>query len=66
LLEVSEVHRADIELVKELVHQRTRSLAMYRCGNCGFKARHFYWNCPACQKWGTYPPRRSEENGVMV
>jgi lipopolysaccharide biosynthesis regulator YciM len=66
LLEISDDHRADVELVKRLVHQRTRSLAMYRCGNCGFKGRHFYWNCPACHRWGTYSPRRSEENGVTV
>lgn len=63
LLEVSVEHRADVEMVKKLVHQRTRSLAMYRCVNCGFKARHFYWHCPACYGWETYSPRRSEENG---
>lgn len=57
-------HRADVEMVKNLVHQRTRSLAMYRCAKCGFKARQFYWHCPACHGWETYSPRRSEENGL--
>ncbi|MEQ1813504.1 MAG: lipopolysaccharide assembly protein LapB, partial [Candidatus Nitrotoga sp.] len=66
LLEASVEHRADVEMVKKLVHQRTRSLAMYRCGNCGFKARHFYWHCPACYGWETYSPRRSEESGLIV
>jgi lipopolysaccharide assembly protein B len=66
LLEVSVEHRADVEMVKQLVHQRTRTLAMYRCSNCGFKARQFYWHCPACHGWETYSPRRSEENGLIV
>lgn len=59
-------HRADVEMVKNLVHQRTRSLAMYRCAKCGFKARQFYWHCPACHGWETYSPRRSEENGLKI
>jgi len=53
--------RRDLELVKELVNQHTRSLAMYKCDNCGFRARQYYWHCPACAAWETYSPRRTEE-----
>jgi lipopolysaccharide assembly protein B len=53
--------RHDLELVRNLVHSYTRRLARYRCENCGFKARQFYWHCPACGGWETYPPKRSEE-----
>ncbi len=53
--------RRDLELVRNLVHSHTRRLARYRCENCGFKARQFHWQCPACGGWETYPPRRSEE-----
>jgi lipopolysaccharide biosynthesis regulator YciM len=63
LLDVRLEHRADVELVKNLVYQRTRTLAMYRCKQCGFKARNFYWHCPACSGWETYSPRRTEETG---
>jgi lipopolysaccharide assembly protein B len=66
LLEVTDKNRADVEMVKNLVHQRTRALAMYYCSSCGFKARQFYWHCPACHGWETYSPRRSEENGLKV
>ncbi len=66
LLDTPAEQRADVELVKGLVHQRTRSLAMYRCTSCGFKARQYYWHCPACHGWETYPPRRTEESGQMV
>jgi len=53
--------RTDIELVKGLVHGHTRRVARYRCDACGFKARQFYWRCPACGGWETYPPKRTEE-----
>ena len=53
--------RRDLELVRNLVHSHTRRLARYRCENCGFKARQFYWHCPACGGWESYPPRRTEE-----
>jgi len=53
--------RRDLELVRNLVHGHTRRLARYRCESCGFKARQFHWNCPACGGWETYPPRRTEE-----
>ena len=66
LLESDDGRRADVEMVKKLVYQRTRTLAMYRCSSCGFKARQFYWHCPACHGWETYSPRRSEENGLIV
>jgi lipopolysaccharide biosynthesis regulator YciM len=53
--------RRDLELVRNLVHNHTRRLARYRCEDCGFKARQFYWHCPACGGWESYPPRRTEE-----
>jgi len=53
--------RRDLELVRSLIHSHTTRLARYRCENCGFKARQFYWHCPACGGWETYPPRRTEE-----
>jgi lipopolysaccharide biosynthesis regulator YciM len=53
--------RRDLEMMRNLVHGHTRRLARYRCENCGFKARQFYWHCPACGGWETYPPRRTEE-----
>lgn len=66
LLEVPMERRADTKLVKDLVYKRTRSLAMYHCANCGFKARQFYWHCPACQAWDSYSPRRGEETGMPL
>ena len=61
LLEAPLERRRDLELIKALVNQHTRSLAMYKCDSCGFRARQYYWHCPGCAEWETYSPRRTEE-----
>lgn len=57
--------RPELSLVKNLVHGYAQKLTRYQCTHCGFKARQFYWQCPGCSKWETYPPRRTEELNVM-
>jgi len=51
---------ADLQATLGLLRQRTTALARYTCGNCGFRARRFYWQCPGCNHWEAYSPRRSE------
>ncbi len=51
---------SDLQATLSLLKQRTTSLARYTCGNCGFRARRFYWQCPGCSHWEAYSPRRSE------
>lgn len=58
---VSAETRGDLELARSIVQGYTRRLARYRCDNCGFRARQFYWRCPACGGWESTPPRRAEE-----
>jgi lipopolysaccharide biosynthesis regulator YciM len=53
--------RQDLTLMKDLVHSHAQALAVYLCANCGFKARQFFWQCPACGGWETFPPRRTAE-----
>jgi len=57
--------RTELSMVGNLVHGYAQKLARYQCSHCGFKARQFYWQCPGCNHWETYPPRRSEELNVM-
>lgn len=61
LMEAPIERRKDLELIKNLVHQHAQSLALYRCETCGFNARQFYWHCPACGGWETFPPKQAEE-----
>ncbi len=53
--------RGDLDVVRNLLHRHTRRLGRYVCSHCGFKAHQFYWQCPGCSNWETYPPRRTEE-----
>ena len=60
LLSAPAERRHDLELVKGLVGQHIKRLGLYRCEQCGFRARQYYWRCPGCQKWETYSPKRTE------
>jgi lipopolysaccharide biosynthesis regulator YciM len=59
--EVSPVPGADLSLLRSLIHKHTQRLDRYACRNCGFQARRYYWQCPGCNAWETYAPRRLEE-----
>ncbi len=47
------------------VDNALRSRQRYRCAACGFEARQYFWHCPGCQGWETYPPRRLEELSLL-
>jgi lipopolysaccharide biosynthesis regulator YciM len=61
LLRAPPERRQDLQLMKSLVHSHAQALSVYLCSQCGFKARQFYWQCPACGGWETFPPRRTAE-----
>ena len=65
LLSIAPEMRSELSTIKNLVHNYTQKLARYKCSNCGFKSRQFYWHCPGCSQWESYPPRRTEELDVM-
>ncbi|MDR2853439.1 MAG: lipopolysaccharide assembly protein LapB [Burkholderiaceae bacterium] len=47
--------------VQRAIDQATRPLLRYRCAACGFEAYQYFWHCPGCQTWDSFPPRRLEE-----
>jgi lipopolysaccharide assembly protein B len=51
----------DAQLLGALVKHQSAKVSRYVCGHCGFKARQYYWHCPGCNRWDTYPPRRLED-----
>lgn len=61
LLVVPPEIREDLSFVRTLVQRYAFRLSRYQCNHCGFEARHYYWQCPGCHQWETYPPRRIEE-----
>ena len=53
-----EQHRAAFE---RALDRAAKPLQRYRCAACGFEAQQHFWQCPGCQNWDSYPPRRVEE-----
>jgi len=47
--------------VRDAVRRAARPLHRYRCAACGFEAEHYFWQCPGCLGWDTYPPQRLED-----
>jgi lipopolysaccharide assembly protein B len=48
-------------LVQRALDHAVKPLQRYRCAACGFEAQQYFWQCPGCQSWDSFPPRRVEE-----
>jgi lipopolysaccharide assembly protein B len=44
--------------VREAVARAARPLQRYRCAACGFEAQRYFWQCPGCLSWDSFPPER--------
>ncbi|MCP5272595.1 MAG: lipopolysaccharide assembly protein LapB [Burkholderiaceae bacterium] len=49
-------------LLHAAVQRAAAPLQRYRCAACGFMAHHYFWQCPGCQGWDTFPPRPLEQH----
>jgi lipopolysaccharide assembly protein B len=47
--------------LSDAVAHAAKPLQRYRCAACGFEAQHYFWQCPGCLGWDTYPPQRLED-----
>ena len=47
-----------LEALRTAVQRAARPLQRYRCAACGFEAQHYFWQCPGCLSWESYPPQR--------
>lgn len=52
--------RECLQLEKGLIASYSQRMMRYQCGSCGFKARQFFWRCPACGRWDSFDPERRE------
>jgi lipopolysaccharide assembly protein B len=43
------------------VERAALPLQRYRCAACGFEAQHYFWLCPGCLSWDSYPTQRVED-----
>ena len=46
--------------LQETVARAAVPLGRYRCAACGFEAQHYFWQCPGCLSWDSFPPQRIE------
>jgi lipopolysaccharide biosynthesis regulator YciM len=58
---VSEWTEDGVAAVRDAVGRAAKPLQRYRCAACGFEAHHYFWQCPGCLSWDSYPPQRIEE-----
>ena len=47
--------------LREAIGRAAKPLQRYRCAACGFEAQHYFWQCPGCLSWDSYPPQRLED-----
>jgi len=52
----------EIERLQEALVTAAKPLQRYRCAACGFESQRYFWQCPGCHGWDTYPPRRIEDH----
>ena len=53
---ISKTNKIDnIELIQQTIKNTIGDRRFYMCNQCGFKARQFHWQCPACNSWESLP-----------
>jgi lipopolysaccharide assembly protein B len=56
--------RADDDTARAIagvVEKAAAPLARFRCAACGFEAQRWFWQCPGCLGWDTFPPQRLQD-----
>ncbi len=53
--------KQEYQAIQGLIKKQVLQFSRYRCASCGFEAARYYWQCPACTGWETYPAKRLEE-----
>lgn len=52
---------SETQSLRTAVSRAAKPLQRYRCAACGFEAQHYFWQCPGCLSWDSYPPQRLED-----
>src|SRR5258706_572210 len=48
--------QSDTRLIAHEIGALLAHAQNYRCLECGFSGRNFYWHCPACHAWDSFEP----------
>ena len=55
------VEKEDAALIQGTIRHFLGSSRSYCCDQCGFRARNYYWQCPGCNHWESFPPEPKEQ-----
>ena len=55
-----DVNNQDVQLMQQTVRNAIGNRAAYHCNLCGFRAKQYHWQCPACNAWESLPAEPSE------
>ena len=59
--QVARFDAAETQALGDAIGRAAKPLHRYRCAACGFEAQHYFWQCPGCLSWDSYPPQRLED-----
>jgi lipopolysaccharide biosynthesis regulator YciM len=48
------------QALREAVANSATPLQHYRCSSCGFVAKRYFWQCPGCLSWDSFPTQRAD------
>jgi lipopolysaccharide assembly protein B len=51
----------DVLSIQSAIGHAAKPLQRYRCAACGFEAQNYFWQCPGCLSWDSYPTQRLED-----
>ena len=51
----------EVQSIEAAITRAAKPLQRYRCAACGFEAQYYFWQCPGCLNWDTYPTQRLED-----
>jgi len=52
---------AEVKAIDQAIAQAAKPLQRYRCAACGFESQTYFWQCPGCLNWDSYPTQRLED-----
>ena len=52
---------AEAVAIESAIARAAKPLQRYRCAACGFEAQNYFWQCPGCLNWDSYPTQRLED-----
>ncbi len=50
----------DAHVIQQTVRYAIGNRSAYVCSQCGFRAKHYHWQCPACNAWESLPSEPTE------